>query len=101
MQLFSDYITFAFTDKLLIWRPIFYEISKNDSSRYTQTMHLLVSGILQKIQFRFDSELKILDNEYLDDDVSMRYASLIHIQSTSKIFILEIRYRNKLNGNDI
>lgn len=39
--------------------------------RYTQTMHLLVAGILQKIQFRLDSDLTILDNESLDDDVSI------------------------------
>lgn len=45
--------------------------------RYTQTMHLLVAGILQKIQFRLDSDLSILDNESLDDDVSMNVGVLL------------------------
>lgn len=40
--------------------------------QHTQIMHLLVAGILQKIQFRNDEvskELNYLDNDSLDDDM--------------------------------
>lgn len=67
---FASYGALAFTEKLGIWHPIISGLAANGFGRYTQTMHLLVSGILHKIQFRFDPELKILDNESLDDDVS-------------------------------
>lgn len=66
---FLDYGALAFTEKLSIWHPIISGLASTGFGRYTQTMHLLVSGILRKIQFRFDPELKILDNESLDDDV--------------------------------
>lgn len=67
---FKSYGALAFTEKLTIWHPIITGLSQNGFGRYTQTMHLLVSGILHKMQFRLDPELKILDNETLDDDVS-------------------------------
>lgn len=67
---FASYGALAFTEKLGIWHPIISGLTPNGFGRYTQTMHLLVAGILHKIQFRFDPELKILDNENLDDDVS-------------------------------
>lgn len=67
---FASYGALAFTEKLGIWHPIIGGLAADGFGRYTQTMHLLVSGILHKIQFRFDPELKILDNESLDDDVS-------------------------------
>lgn len=46
-------------------------MSKTGFGRFTEIFHLLVKGILQKIQFRFDqeSDLDVLDNESLDDDV--------------------------------
>lgn len=68
---FSSCAPLAFTEKLGIWHPIISGLTANGFNRYTPTMHLLVSAILHKIQFRFDPDLKILDNECLDDDVSV------------------------------
>lgn len=67
---FLNCAAFAFAEKLAIWQPIISGLSRTGFGRYTQTIHLLISGILQKIQFRFDADLSILDNESLDDDVS-------------------------------
>lgn len=68
---FESYAPLPFTEKLTIWHPIISGLATRGFGRYTQYMHLLVAGILQKIQFRVDlEELKTLDNESLDDDVS-------------------------------
>lgn len=68
---FESYAPLPFTEKLTIWHPIISGLKSRGFGRYTQTMHLLVAGILQKMQFRVDlDELKTLDNECLDDDVS-------------------------------
>lgn len=68
---FECYAPLTFTEKLTIWHPIITGLASRGFGRYTQTMHLLVAGILQKMQFRNDlNELKTLDNESLDDDVS-------------------------------
>ncbi|XP_031625440.1 exportin-6-A [Contarinia nasturtii] len=67
---FESYAPLPFTEKLTIWHPIITGLASSGFGRYTQTMHLLVAGILQKIQFRVDlEELKTLDNENLDDDM--------------------------------
>lgn len=39
---------------------------------HAHTMHLLVSGILRKIQTRHDPDLNDIDNETLDDDVRIK-----------------------------
>lgn len=69
---FESYAPLPFTEKLTIWHPIITGLAPRGFGRYTQTMHLLVAGILQKIQFRQlnNLDLKQLDNENLDDDVS-------------------------------
>lgn len=69
---FESYAPLQFTERLTIWHPIINRLATRGLGRYTQTMHLLVAGILQKIQFRLDErkELIELDNESLDDDVS-------------------------------
>lgn len=68
---FECYAPLPFTEKLTIWHPIITGLAARGFGRYTQTMHLLVAGILRKMQFRNDlDELKTLDNESLDDDVS-------------------------------
>lgn len=67
---FLGYSTLAFTEKLAIWHPIIKGLESNGFNRYTQTMHLLVAGVLNKMQFRYNPDLKELDNETLDDDVS-------------------------------
>lgn len=67
---FASYGALAFTERLSIWHPIISGMHANGFGRYASTMHLLVACILHKIQFRMDPELKILDNESLDDDVS-------------------------------
>lgn len=69
---FESYAPLPFTEKLTIWHPIITGLASRGFGRYTQTMHLLVAGILKKIQFRFNDleEMKALDNESLDDDVS-------------------------------
>lgn len=75
---FESYAPLLFTEKLAIWHPLISGLAPRGFGRYTQTMHLLVAGILQKIQFRVDlEELKTLDNESLDDDVS-------HVHTTSE-----------------
>lgn len=95
---FACYGALAFTEKLGIWHPIISGLAANGFGRYTQTMHLLVSGILHKIQFRFDPELKILDNENLDDDVS----DARHLISNSySNFADYFNDRCKPNGNSI
>lgn len=43
-------------------------LQTNNLNRYSTH---LVSGVLRKIQFRYDPELKELDNETVDDDVSI------------------------------
>lgn len=69
---FESYAPLPFTEKLSIWHPLISGLASRGLGRYTQTMHLLVAGILQKIQFRVDlEELRNLDNESLDDDVSL------------------------------
>lgn len=74
---FESYAPLPFTEKLTIWHPIINGLKSRGFGRYTQTMHLLVAGILQKMQFRLDQnhELKTLDNECLDDDVSSNRTS--------------------------
>lgn len=76
---FESYAPLPFTEKLAIWHPLISGLAPRGFGRYTQTMHLLVAGILQKIQFRVDvryvEELKGLDNESLDDDVSSKNIS--------------------------
>lgn len=71
---FDSYAPLPFTEKLIIWHPIINGLASRGFGRYTQVMHLLVSGILQKIQLRIDvhdrNELKDLNTECLDDDVS-------------------------------
>lgn len=67
---FEGYSHFAFSEKLSIWHPIIKGLGPRGFGQYAQTMHLLVSGILRKIQTRHDPELNDIDNETLDDDVS-------------------------------
>lgn len=64
---YSGYGALVFTEKLKIWNPIIKGLQNHGLGRYT---NCLVTGILRKIQFRYDPELKELDNENLDDDVS-------------------------------
>lgn len=66
------YGALAFTERLAIWCPMIQGLSATGCERYIEIVQLLVSGILRKMQFRFDqdSELDILDNDSLDDDVS-------------------------------
>lgn len=72
---FECYAPLTFTEKLSIWHPIITGLATRGFGRYTQTMHLLVAGILQKIQFRVDpKELQTLDNEIHDDDVGLQNA---------------------------
>lgn len=68
---FECYAPIPFTEKIAIWHPFISGLATRGFGRYTQTMHLLVAGILQKIQFRndLDEQLKRLDNKSLDDDV--------------------------------
>lgn len=68
---FSGYGALAFTERLSIWCPIIQGLATTGFGRYVEIVHLLVSGILRKMQFRFDqdAELDILDNESLDDNV--------------------------------
>lgn len=68
---FTSYGALAFTEKLAIWHPIIKSLSNGGFDRYSQTMHLLVSNILRKVQFRFEADLSELDNECLDDDVML------------------------------
>lgn len=70
---FSGYGALAFTERLAIWCPMVRGLSSSGCERYIEIVQLLVSGILRKMQFRFDqeSELDILDNDRLDDDVSI------------------------------
>lgn len=72
---FSGYGALTFTERLAIWCPMVSGLSTSGGVRYIEIVQLLVSGILRKMQFRFDqeSELDILDNERLDDDVSERF----------------------------
>lgn len=70
---FECYAPLQFPEKLAIWHPLISGLAQRGFGRYTQTMHLLVAGILQKIQIRNEddvNELRTLDNESLDDDVS-------------------------------
>lgn len=69
---FVGYGALAFTERLAIWCPMIQGLSATGCERYIEIVQLLVSGILRKMQFRFDqdSELDILDNDSLDDDVS-------------------------------
>lgn len=67
---FECYAPLPFTEKLSIWHPLIIGLAPRGFGQHTQTMHLLVAGILQKIQFRVDlDELKTLDNENFDDDM--------------------------------
>lgn len=67
---FESHAPLAFTEKLSIWHPLISGLSMRGFGAHTQTMHLLVAGILQKIQFRINlEELKELNNEHLDDDM--------------------------------
>lgn len=43
-------------------------------------MHLLVAGVLNKMQFRYNPDLKELDNETLDDDVSQKYVFFLTVE---------------------
>lgn len=78
---FESYAPLPFTEKLSIWHPIINGLKPRGFGRYTQTMHLLVAGILQKMQFRNDhlnsenESLRTLDNDSLDDDVSVRLST--------------------------
>lgn len=67
---FESYAPLLLTEKLCIWHPIITGLGPRGFERYTQTMHLLVADILQKIQFRVNPQLKTLDNDNFDDDVS-------------------------------
>lgn len=82
MKLYRDlpagYGALAFTEKLKIWGPIIKGLQNHGLGRYT---NYLVTGVLRKIQFRYDPELKELDNENLDDDVSFDGNSLSFLSS--------------------
>lgn len=69
----TGYGALAFTERLAIWCPMIQGLSARGCERYIEIVQLLVSGILRKMQFRFDqdSELDVLDNDSLDDDVSV------------------------------
>lgn len=69
----SGYSHFAFSEKLSIWHPIIKGLGPRGFGRYSDAMHLLVSGILLKIQMRHDPELNDIDNETLDDDVRLSF----------------------------
>lgn len=82
---FESYAPLPFTEKLSIWHPIINGLKPRGFGRYTQTMHLLVAGILQKMQFRNDhlnsenESLRTLDNDSLDDDVSSRLSTFFFL----------------------
>lgn len=61
----------SFPDKLSIWHPLITALSPSGFGRYSQAMQSLVAGILQKIQIRVDAEIKTLDNDRTDDEVSV------------------------------
>lgn len=69
MFLLVGYNHFAFSEKLSIWHPIIKGLGPRGFGHHAHTMHLLVSGILRKIQTRHDPDLNDIDNENLDDDV--------------------------------
>lgn len=73
--LFLGYGALAFTERLAIWCPMIQGLSARGCDRYIEIVQLLVSGILRKMQFRFDqdSELDVLDNDSLDDDVRVAF----------------------------
>lgn len=87
----------AFTEKLRIWCPIIKGLQAYGLGQY---MNYLVSGILRKIQFRFDPELKELDNEILDDDVRMR-VELVSFEIRGLICIIFTIFRWKQSGSII
>lgn len=70
---FACYAPIPFTEKLSIWHPLISGLAARGFGQHTQIMHLLVTGILQKIQFRIDMDvskvLNDLDNDSLDDDM--------------------------------
>lgn len=68
LNILAGYGALAFTEKLKIWHPIIKGLQTNNLNRYST---YLVTGVLRKIQFRYDPDLKELDNETVDDDVSI------------------------------
>lgn len=79
------YGALAFTEKLKIWHPIIKGLQTNNLNRYST---YLVSGILRKIQFRYDPDLKELDNETVDDDVS-KFMRMISVSIKSHAQFLD------------
>ncbi|XP_055383125.1 exportin-6-A [Condylostylus longicornis] len=71
----------AFTERLEIWSPIIRALIPTSFGRYSEIMHLLVGGILKKMQFRFDQEqeLDTLDNETLDEDMETEWQHYLNL----------------------
>lgn len=75
MFMYIGYGALAFTERLSIWCPMIQGLSSTGFGgygRYVEIVHLLITGILRKMQYRFDqdAELDVLDNECLDDNVN-------------------------------
>lgn len=74
---FYGYGALAFTERLTIWTPIvqsFAAMAENGAvNKHSDKLLSLASGTMKRMlfQYDFDQQLDMLDNEELDDDVSM------------------------------
>lgn len=59
----------TFTDRLSVWKPIIQSFNEKAAGRYTETIVQLISNVFKKMQFQYDNELEILDNEELDENM--------------------------------
>lgn len=64
---------YDFTEKLEIWTPIIKGlITHNKLNRYNDVIDKLMFEIMHRIQFEYNkTELELLDNELMEDNVSI------------------------------
>lgn len=72
---------YDFTEKLEIWTPIIKGISAhNKLNRFYEIVQLLVPEIMRRTQFEYNkTELELLDNELMEDNVGCRFVPKFYI----------------------